>query len=320
MSHWIAPEKLVNSYNTSSVLHLEGNWGGLNFAEFQEWLKFHEPSVEEAFLIKDGHKTELPKTYFDSAMKGGNKVLSKINKSEVLKRIQNDHSLVVKNFEALHPKAFETALQVGLSLQAIPHGNLYITPAGVQTFEPHTDPYDLIIIQLDGKKNWEIDGHGAINMKKGDMLFIPAGTKHSAVAETLSIHLSIGLYPVTLKDILKEMVDSTEKTSLKSSHLLDVSHAMTSLKNEISKMNDEKLSEIINKAIRSKMKEEWVPEKFVFFASHEDSLVITTGQAQLILEGDVEELMSLISGSHSDEDWAKYPEVHAELKRLKVLR
>lgn len=51
--------------------------------------------------------------------------------------------------------------------------------AGV-TFPMHSHPGEEIIYVLEGVWEYQVEGKGAVTLKGGDVLFIPAGVKHGA--------------------------------------------------------------------------------------------------------------------------------------------
>ena len=55
----------------------------------------------------------------------------------------------------------------------------------------------MLVLQLLGEKTWSIDGRDDdVTLKPGDALWIPQGVSHSAVASTLSGHVTIhGITP-----------------------------------------------------------------------------------------------------------------------------
>ena len=58
--------------------------------------------------------------------------------------------------------------------------NIYLTPADQKAFPPHTDPHDVLIVQIAGEKEWSIEERPKIlhkrTMKSGDILYIPKNT------------------------------------------------------------------------------------------------------------------------------------------------
>ncbi|WP_265528657.1 JmjC domain-containing protein [Sphingomicrobium marinum] len=92
----------------------------------------------------------------------------------------------------------------------------------------HDDEYDVIAIQLLGKKKWyvsreeaslrnpwrigtpvpEIGRKSEIDVEPGDMLYLPRGTVHTvSTPSEESIHLSIAFNPVTVRDAMQAALD-----------------------------------------------------------------------------------------------------------------
>ena len=106
--------------------------------------------------------------------------------------------------------------------------NVYLSPVGQQGFNAHFDSHDVFILQIKGTKtfnfyeggielpyshdSFDADEHpvGAltqcIKLEPGDTLYIPRGVLHDAVAtDETSLHITLGVYAVTLRDVLMEM-------------------------------------------------------------------------------------------------------------------
>lgn len=81
--------------------------------------------------------------------------------------------------------------------------HMYVSPAGATGFGWHTDDKDVYVHMQVGRKSFEVeepDGKiSSYTVEAGDVLFIPYGARHRAIAaETSSIHLGFGVWP---KDI-----------------------------------------------------------------------------------------------------------------------
>ncbi|MGW1889930.1 cupin domain-containing protein [Streptomyces sp. NPDC002004] len=104
----------------------------------------------------------------------------------------------------------------------------FLTPTGKKGYPPHHDPVDLFIVQLEGTKHWKLwnppaarlgdnaqytlEGLGEpeieVSLQPGDVLYLPYGTPHAAVAEgKASLHLSIMMRPRMWRDLLRETVE-----------------------------------------------------------------------------------------------------------------
>src|SRR6478735_10777564 len=112
--------------------------------------------------------------------------------------------------------------------------NAYITPPENQGFAAHYDTHDVFVLQVAGSKRWTIhrpviddplptqtwEQHRAqvaarateeplidTLLRPGDAMYLPRGFLHAAVAQgEVSIHLTVGVHPVTAYDLAKEMV------------------------------------------------------------------------------------------------------------------
>ena len=93
---------------------------------------------------------------------------------------------------------------------------------------PHHDDYDLIAIQLMGRKRWFISTdpsglpntwqsgpnapptlarHEVVEVSPGDLLYLPRGTDHRVETLADSIHLSIAFVPLTLREAIGAVLD-----------------------------------------------------------------------------------------------------------------
>jgi bifunctional lysine-specific demethylase and histidyl-hydroxylase MINA len=91
----------------------------------------------------------------------------------------------------------------------------------------HHDGYDIICIQLEGRKRWTVATNSVLpnewapqspdasrlnesetfDVKPGDLIYIPRGTAHKVHALEESLHVSIGFTPPTLREALIACVD-----------------------------------------------------------------------------------------------------------------
>lgn len=131
-------------------------------------------------------------------------------------------SMVGNSIEEIAPeiKAVTTALAGQFAGRA--GANLYASFQGIQAFASHCDLHEVFAIQCEGEKSWRIyanradhpvealSGEGAqatidavkgpvlmdVLMKPGDLLYIPRGFYHDALASSAaSLHLTFGVAP-----------------------------------------------------------------------------------------------------------------------------
>lgn len=104
------------------------------------------------------------------------------------------------------------------------HGDsvVFITPPNSQALPPHVDPDDLFVLQLEGRKHWNVYGwdpfwqNGSrsqppspalqVELSPGDLLYVPQHWIHAAGAGTeFSFALTMGFRPLSWADLLKSL-------------------------------------------------------------------------------------------------------------------
>ena len=122
---------------------------------------------------------------------------------------------------------FRRTTQAALQLRC--QTNVYLSAPGEQGFNAHYDSHDVFILQVTGSKTFNFYGGGtelpyahdgfeaarhpcgdlqqSILIEAGDTLYIPRGVMHDAVAsDCSSLHITLGVYAVTMRDVMMEMV------------------------------------------------------------------------------------------------------------------
>ncbi len=116
--------------------------------------------------------------------------------------------------------------------------NAYATPKGSQGFSVHFDDHDVLILQIEGSKHWDIYPPDSLlpleekssgfkptpdsqlpqpflttALEAGDLLYLPRGWFHSARAsDDASLHLTVGIFVYRWADFIQHTLrDVTEK-------------------------------------------------------------------------------------------------------------
>ena len=121
--------------------------------------------------------------------------------------------LFVRALELLIGKAAEAAL-------------FWSAPAAAAPV--HYDEYDIIVVQLSGRKRWFVStdppglnnqwkgvaepppplrAHRSFEVGPGDLIYLPRGTPHTVQSLSESLHVSIGFVPVTVRDAIIAALD-----------------------------------------------------------------------------------------------------------------
>lgn len=143
-------------------------------------------------------------------------------------------SLVVDAVQQISPEIRVLTDMLTERFGALAGANFYASFQGVRAFASHFDTHEVLAIHCEGQKRWRIyenradnpletlSGEGAqkmidaakgavmmdVVMNPGDMLYIPRGYFHDAIAtDTASLHLTLGFAPLNGKQLLNLLED-----------------------------------------------------------------------------------------------------------------
>lgn len=165
----------------------------------------------------------------------GAEMPDQVDSAKVLAQFASGATIVMQGLHRLWPPLIDFVRQVVDDLGHPVQANAYITPPTNRGFAPHYDVHDVFILQAAGQKRWivhepvhrhplpsqpwtqyrtaiaeRVTGEPVIDtvLAEGDALYLPRGWIHSAQAlETTSIHLTIGVSPLTGVDVARTVVD-----------------------------------------------------------------------------------------------------------------
>jgi JmjC domain len=134
------------------------------------------------------------------------------------------YTIIVNGAELRWPSIGELCRSLESELGHRVGANLYFTPSGAQGFLPHFDDHEVLILQIEGSKQWslfppptelplpetaiQVDTARLgrprnLTVKAGDLLYVPRGVVHQAVASRKpSIHLTIGIHVTRWIDVI----------------------------------------------------------------------------------------------------------------------
>lgn len=173
--------------------------------------------------------------YLDAAGFGA-EMPDQVDSARVLAQLAAGATLVLQGLHRLWPPLIDFVREAVDDLGHPVQANAYITPPDNRGFDPHYDVHDVFVLQVSGSKRWIVhepvhpdplpsqpwtDHRAAIAARgeqppmidtvltAGDALYLPRGWVHSARSgDTTSIHLTIGVSPVTGLDVLRAVVDA----------------------------------------------------------------------------------------------------------------
>lgn len=216
-------DQFLAKYWTQEAIHISAahaqkfqtffSWTDLNYL-----LNYHKLSASDLRFSMEGKS--LPDTE---------------DRQEWSDRLNQGATLIINGIHHRVPTVAELATNLRYDLGYETHVNLYCSPIKQQGFNCHYDNHDVLILQIDGEKEWfvyqETELYPTLNhssnqpppedppylecvLKAGDLLYIPRGHWHYAVAcEQPSLHLTVGIECQTGLDWFDWIFNDLQKKS-----------------------------------------------------------------------------------------------------------
>lgn len=158
-------------------------------------------------VIRDG--TTLPATDVTRRVRtGGTTVDDFADPDRIADLLASGATLVLQGLEHIRPHVADFAAGLAAELGHRVQANAYLSPPHSAGLAAHTDTHDVFAVQLRGRKLWTVDGLDEATMPLGDVLYIPAGVRHSArTLDSWSLHLTIGVHAINVGDVLRRAVE-----------------------------------------------------------------------------------------------------------------
>lgn len=214
----IAPmsvDEFISDYHGQRAVYIPGDTD--KFKELYDWddinhfLNHGRPSLEGARLVHE--KQGLPSTEL----------------ANIAEWLTRGATLVINSVDQIDPIVAHLAAELGRDLNRHVNVNCYGSCPAKQGFDNHYDRHDVFIAATAGRKAWkvfeasylyplekqnfakgdppDIEPYIDCEMSPGDMLYIPRGHWHYAVAITPSVHLTIGPHSCSGIDFLDWLTD-----------------------------------------------------------------------------------------------------------------
>jgi lysine-specific demethylase/histidyl-hydroxylase NO66 len=173
-------------------------------------------------MVKDGRQLD-PRSYTRSGRVGGQPVDDLVDPGAVYQRFHDGATIVLQSLHRFWPPLVHLSRDLELALTHPVQVNAYITPPASRGLGVHHDEHDVFVLQVHGRKQWDVhDPDGGpedrlivAELEPGDCLYIPQRFPHAAwTAQTASVHLTVGVVPVTWADMLGRAVTSVMEGAL----------------------------------------------------------------------------------------------------------
>ena len=178
----------------------------------------------------------------------------------VMEAVGAGATLVLNGLDGLVPAINQLAGDLESSLRVRVQSNLYLSQGGHRGLALHSDPHDVLALQIVGSKDWQVhrdrirltSARGAserdlrhvagpvsaqLSMQAGDLLYLPAGFIHQARAESeWSIHLTLGLKQLTRLDLLSMWVQGVADQQAFAEPLYDLHQGRSAIDHHLASM------------------------------------------------------------------------------------
>lgn len=240
----IGEAQFFKEYYAKKPLHIKGSaskaeglpdWQGLSnlLNQTSIWSK-------DSLLLVLDRKQLLPREYCHPATDRDHREIMRPDAAKVTQWLHKGASLVANDIDSLTPALAQIAKILEDKLDGKSQANLYASSRSRQAFNSHFDTHDVFAFHVVGEKRWKIYetlmnypirharfGNASYNeathqaqrgkilldivMQPGDLLYIPRGQYHDALASSGdnsgSIHIAFGLTSVIGLDVYTQASD-----------------------------------------------------------------------------------------------------------------
>jgi bifunctional lysine-specific demethylase and histidyl-hydroxylase NO66 len=124
-------------------------------------------------------------------------------------------TLVLQGLQRTWPPLDHWCRRLEAELAHPVQANAYLTPSGASGLAEHADDHDVVVLQVDGTKDWTIETLGHVRVCPGDVVYLPAGTRHAAAApRTRSLHVAVGILRTTARDAIARALRAVRHADL----------------------------------------------------------------------------------------------------------
>ena len=166
-------------------------------------------------LVRDGRPVP-PSEYTRTVRVGGTDLANVADIDRIVDQVADGATVVLQSLQRTWAPVEGFCLELEEAIGHPVQANAYLSPGeGRAGLSRHSDTHDVIVLQLEGAKGWDVECLGRFALQPGDTLYMPAGTPHAACAEDgYSLHLTIGILAVTRRDVLRRIVGELDDRPL----------------------------------------------------------------------------------------------------------
>ena len=209
-------------YWTKKFLHLSGPKGRftpiLPWEELNHLLEWHCPPQPQLRLFQEGAMVDL-RRYIDGPVGA-----LKLNAGGLVTLLGQGATMILDAVHEIAPGVADLTASLEAALSCTCVANLYAGWRTQKGFDLHWDPHEVLVLQLSGRKRWQVFAPTRLNplgddsekalppsgpplwdgiLNDGDFLYLPRGFWHVAYPlDEPSLHISWGAQTATAPDFL----------------------------------------------------------------------------------------------------------------------
>jgi ribosomal protein L16 Arg81 hydroxylase len=237
--HPVTPERFFADHHDKAPLHVRGD--PAKFAQVLSWRQInrlldmtHVWSATSLKLVMDS-QTIPPEQFCTRQMGRDGAQVMQPDATLVQGWIAKGASVVMNDVDSLTPGLASVSNTLEAAGLGKAQANVYISWRSHKAFRTHYDTHDVWAVQVEGEKDWNIwegraewpiphpvfkgqpqaqhdEARGklreVVKMKPGDLLYLPRGWYHDALAEAdASVHVAYGVHAPLGMDVMNILVE-----------------------------------------------------------------------------------------------------------------
>jgi lysine-specific demethylase/histidyl-hydroxylase NO66 len=238
--------------------------GLLSMQRLEELLSVRPHWTEDNLKLILNSRPIMGEHFFEEAQAGRTPRRADPAKIELFLRM--GASLVGDHIEDIDRNVRDAAAMLSEQFAGTAGANVYCSFKGIRAFNSHCDLHEVFAVQLEGEKVWQIYENRAdspvetihgpnaqaiidqakgrvmmtVQMQPGDLLYIPRGYFHDALADTAaSLHLTFGIAPLNGRYIFKLIEEMAARDARFRAYLPDGRSDPASLRSHLAELADE---------------------------------------------------------------------------------
>jgi len=170
-------------------------------------------------MVKDG-ATLPPGTYTKSGRVGSKPLSDLADPGRVYRQFADGATIVLQSLHRYWLPLTRFCRDLELTLSHPVQVNAYVTPPSSRGLGLHADGHDVFVLQVHGRKRWEVYRPGPtgdakapgerlldVTLEPGDCLYLPLGFPHAVWTErSASAHLTVGVLTYKWREVLRDAV------------------------------------------------------------------------------------------------------------------